>query len=184
MTTKIVSKIPWSVPVRRDDVPETGLHRDLVADEATRAAVAAVAGVKALPRLQASFDLSRQGNGLKLAGEVSATVEQTCVVTLEPMTTDVRESIDLIFVPAEAEAEPELDQIPDVIDPEAPDGPEPLVNGTADLGAVATEFLLLGIDPYPRKPDAVFDAPEGPGQDAGANPFAVLAKLKPEPPKH
>jgi len=184
MTTKIVSKIPWSVPVRRDDVPETGLHRELVADEATRRAVAAVAGVKALPRLQASFDLSRQGNGLKLAGEVSATVEQTCVVTLEPMTTDVRESIDLIFVPAEAEAEPELDQIPDVIDPEAPDGPEPLVNGTADLGAVATEFLLLGIDPYPRKPDAVFDAPEGPGQDAGANPFAVLAKLKPEPPKH
>jgi len=184
MTPKIASKIPWSVPVRRDDVPETGLHRELVADEATRRAVAAVAGVKALPRLQASFDLSRQGNGLKLAGEVSATVEQTCVVTLEPMTTDVRESIDLIFVPAEAEAEPELDQIPDVIDPEAPDGPEPLVNGTADLGAVATEFLLLGIDPYPRKPDAVFDAPEGPGQDAGANPFAVLAKLKPEPPKH
>jgi uncharacterized metal-binding protein YceD (DUF177 family) len=185
MTTKIASKIPWSVPVRRDDVPENGLHRELVADEATRAAVAAVAGVKALPRLQASFDLSRQGNGLKLAGEVSATVEQTCVVTLEPMTSDVRESIDLVFLPAEAEAEPEpeLDQIPDVIDPEATDGPEPLVNGTADLGAVATEFLLLGIDPYPRKPDAAFDAPEGPGQDAGANPFAVLAKLKPEPPK-
>ena len=45
MTTKIASKIPWSVPVRRDDVPETGLHRDLVADEATRAAVAAVAGL-------------------------------------------------------------------------------------------------------------------------------------------
>jgi uncharacterized metal-binding protein YceD (DUF177 family) len=186
MTAKIASRIPWSVPVRRDDVPETGLHRELVADEATRAAIAAVAGVKALPRLQASFDLSRQGNGLKLAGEVSATVEQTCVVTLEPMTSDVRESIDLVFVPAEAEAEPEpeLDQIPDVIDPDAPDGPEPLVNGTADLGVVATEFLLLGIDPYPRKPDAVFDAPAGPGQDAGANPFAVLAKLKPEPPKH
>jgi uncharacterized metal-binding protein YceD (DUF177 family) len=186
MTAKIASKIPWSVPVRRDDVPESGLHRELVADEATRAAVAAVAGVKALPHLQASFDLSRQGSGLTLTGEVSATVEQTCVVTLEPMTSDVRESIDLVFVPAEAEAEPEpeLDQIPDVIDPEAPDGPEPLINGTVDLGAVATEFVLLGIDPYPRKPDAVFDAPAAPGQDAGANPFAVLAKLKPEPPKH
>jgi len=183
MTPKIASKIPWSVPVRRDDVPETGLHRELVADEATRAAVAAVAGVKALPRLQASFDLSRQGNGLKLAGEVSATVEQTCVVTLEPMTSDVRESIDLVFVPAEAEPLPEPDQIPDAIDPDAPDGPELLVNGTVDLGAVATEFLLLGIDPYPRKPDAVFDAPKGPGEDPAANPFAVLAKLKPAPPK-
>src|SRR6195256_32550 len=102
MNPKIVSKIPWSVPGRRDDVPETGLHRDLVADEAARAAVPAVAGVKAWPRLQASFDLSRQGSGLKLAGEVSATVEQTCVATLEPMTSDVRESIDLVFVPAEA----------------------------------------------------------------------------------
>jgi uncharacterized metal-binding protein YceD (DUF177 family) len=183
---KTASKIPWSQPVRRDDVPEAGLHRELVADETTRAAVAAVAGAKALPRLQASFDLTRQGSGLKLQGEVLATVEQTCVVTLEPMTSDVRESIDLVFVPAEADVEPlpEPDQIPDAIDPDAPDGPELLVNGTVDLGAVATEFLLLGIDPYPRKPDAVFDAPKGPGEDPAANPFAVLAKLKPEPPKH
>ena len=48
---------------------------------------------------------------------------------------------------------------------------------------MATEFLLLGIDPYPRKADAVFDAPKGATEDPGANPFAVLAKLKPEPPK-
>src|SRR3979411_1078826 len=106
MTAKIASTIPWSVPVRRDDVPETGLHREFVADEATRRAVAAVAGVKALPRLQASFDLSRQGNSLKLAGEVSATVEQTCGVTLEPMTSAVREPIDLVFVPAGGGAAP------------------------------------------------------------------------------
>jgi hypothetical protein len=182
--SKAASKIPWSVPVRRDDVPEAGLHRDLVADEATRAAVAAVAGVRGLPRLQASFDLMRQGTGLKVAGEVLATVEQTCVVTLEPMTSEVRESIDLVFVSADATPLPEADQIPEVIEPDAPDGPEVLVNGTADLGAAATEFLLLGIDPYPRKPDAVFDAPSGSTADSGANPFAVLAKLKPEPPKH
>ena len=36
--------------------------------------------------------------------------------------------------------------------PEADDSPEPLVGGAVDLGAVATEFLVLGIDPYPRKP--------------------------------
>jgi uncharacterized protein DUF177 involved in 23S rRNA accumulation len=187
MTTKVPSKIPsripWSVPVRRDDVPETGLRRDLVGDEATRAAVAALAGVRALPRLQASFNLMRQGTGLKVTGEVLATVEQTCVVTLEPMTSEVRESIELIFVSADASPLPEADQMPDVIDPDVPDGPEPLVNGTADLGAVATEFLLLGIDPYPRKADAVFDAPNGPAEGSGAKPFAVLAKLKPEPPK-
>ena len=38
------------------------------------------------------------------------------------------------------------------------------------------EFLLLGIDPYPRKQDAVFaSAPAG---DPAARPFAALASLK------
>jgi uncharacterized metal-binding protein YceD (DUF177 family) len=188
MTAKIppgvASTVPWSVPVRRDDVPEAGLHRDLVADAATRAAVAAIAGVRALPRLQASFDLMRQGTALKVAGEVLATVEQTCVVTLEPMTSEVRESIDLVFVSAEAKPLSEADEMPDLIDPDAPDEPEVLVNGIADLGAVATEFLLLAIDPYPRKPEAVFEGLKSPTEEPAANPFAVLAKLKPEPPKH
>ena len=31
-------------------------------------------------------------------------------------------------------------------------GPEPLIGGIVDLGALATEFLILGLDPYPRKP--------------------------------
>ena len=37
----------------------------------------------------------------------------------------------------------------------ADEGPETLHGGVVDLGAVATEFLILGIDPYPRKPGAV-----------------------------
>ncbi|MGZ3360151.1 MAG: YceD family protein, partial [Xanthobacteraceae bacterium] len=56
------------------------------------------------------------------------------------------------------------------------DAPEPLVGGMIDLGAIATEFLILGLDPYPRKPDAVFEAP--PGGDEAAHPFAALAELK------
>ena len=56
------------------------------------------------------------------------------------------------------------------------DPPEPLREGAVDLGALATEFLLLGIDPYPRKPGAVFDAP--PAGDPSSHPFAALAALK------
>ena len=59
---------------------------------------------------------------------------------------------------------------------DADEPPEPLQDGVVDLGAVATEFLLLGIDPYPRKPDAVFDAP--PAGDPADKPFAALAALK------
>jgi hypothetical protein len=54
--------------------------------------------------------------------------------------------------------------------------PEPLVGGKVDLGAIATEFLILGLDPYPRKPGAVFDPP--PEDRASDSPFAALAKLK------
>src|SRR6516162_971129 len=48
---------PWHVPVRLEDVPETGLHVDLVADAQVRADLAAVAGVQNMPRLEAVIDL-------------------------------------------------------------------------------------------------------------------------------
>jgi hypothetical protein len=45
-----------------------------------------------------------------------------------------------------------------------------------DLGALATEFLILGLDPYPRKAGAVFQPPAPAQPDE--SPFAALAKLK------
>ena len=45
-----------------------------------------------------------------------------------------------------------------------------------DLGALATEFLILGIDPYPRKAGAQFAPPKL--EDAGEHPFAALESLK------
>jgi hypothetical protein len=51
-----------------------------------------------------------------------------------------------------------------------------LNNGTVDLALLTVEFLILGIDPYPRKPGATFQAPEA-GQP-GPHPFAALAALK------
>ena len=42
-------------------------------------------------------------------------------------------------------------------DEDTPDPPEPIVGGIIDLGRLATDALLLAIDPYPRKPDAVFE---------------------------
>jgi uncharacterized metal-binding protein YceD (DUF177 family) len=174
MSAKAAARAPWSVPVRRDDVPEAGLHLDLVADEATRTALAGVAGVRGLPRLAAAFDVARQGGGLKVTGEVAATVEQTCVVSLEPMTSEVREPIDIAFVPPRGNER--ADETEAELDPVAADEPEPLVDGIVDLGVAATEFLLLAIDPYPRKPGMVFEPPKV--EDSGANPFAALAALK------
>ena len=169
----------WSVPLAVSEVPETGRHIDLVADEGTRAALARLTGLADLPRLAASFDVTPHGRGgLHVVGRVSAKVGQTCVVTLEPIENDIDEAIDLVFAPASA--------LPPLAGSEVElpveDAPEPLVGGQIDLGAIATEFLILAIDPYPRKPDAVFDHEVTPS-DPEDHPFAALKALKVEPKK-
>ena len=60
------------------------------------------------------------------------------------------------------------------------DPPEPIEGGVIDLGRLATDALLLGIDPYPRKPDAVFDHETTP-PDPKDHPFAALQALKAKP---
>jgi len=163
----------WSVPVRLDEVPENGLRFDLAADAGVRSALAQAAGVEGTPRLEAAFEVTRYShNGLHVTGSVSATVRQTCVVTLEPVENEIREGVDLTFVPGKPEAAaPVREEDLAVHEP-----PERLVDGGIDLAAIAAEFLILGIDPYPRKEGAVFTAP--PSEDAADHPFAALAQLK------
>ena len=91
-------KRPWSVPVALSEVPETGRHLDLVADASGALPPSPrLAGLVALPRLEASFDVTPHGrSGLHVVGRVSATVGQTCVVTLEPIENEIDEPIDLV----------------------------------------------------------------------------------------
>jgi hypothetical protein len=166
----------WSMKVAVEEIPPTGMHFDLAAGEETRASLARAAGLRDLPRFEASFDVTRQGrDALHVTGEVSATVGQNCVVTLEPIECEVREPVDLVFAPpAEATLGGEGGEATmRFTDEEQPDA---LTAGSIDLGAIATEFLLLGVDPYPRKPGAEFEPPET--GDLGSKPFAALAALK------
>lgn len=172
------SAAPWHVPVAVEEVAESGQHFDLVAEAPVRAAVARVAGLRDLPRFEASFDVTRRGaGGLHVVGSISATVGQNCVVTLEPLANDVQETVDLIFEPAETPGEladddgQESGQQHNV----KLDAPEPLIGGVIDLGALAMEFLILGLDPYPRKPGAVFQPPQDSKPEQG--PFAAFSRL-------
>jgi hypothetical protein len=177
---------PWQVPVGAEDIAENGQHFDLVADEEARAGVARMAGLRDLSRLEAKFDVTRHGiGGLRVVGRVSAAAGQTCVVTLEPIVNEIDEEIDLVFAPQPASPGPpgEGKRRGEADDKVAKKGtaeqareePEPLIAGHIDLGALATEFLILGLDPYPRKPGAVFEPPQvAKGDDT---PFAALASL-------
>jgi hypothetical protein len=170
---------PWRVPVAVDQIPETGLHRDLEAGAAERAAIADVGGLREILSASASLDVTpERGGRFHVLGRVRARVGQTCVVTLEPIENEIDEAIDLVFAPP--------DQIPvlsDLVDDaaasdvEIPDPPEPIENGIIDLGRVVTDALFLGVDPYPRRRDAVFEPPAAP-EDPEDHPFAALKALK------
>jgi uncharacterized metal-binding protein YceD (DUF177 family) len=179
---------PWSIPVVVAQIPDTGLHRGFEASPATRAAMADVAGLREVLSAQASLDVTPKGGGrVHVTGRVQARIGQTCVVSLDPIENDIDEAIDLIFAPPEQI--PEMAALVDEAaerDSEIPDPPEPIENGMIDLGRVATDALFLAVDPYPRKPDAVFE-PLVVAEDPEDHPFAALKALqidaKPKAPK-
>ena len=171
---------PWSVPVVVAQIPDSGLHREIEAGRAAREAMADIAGLREILSASASLDLTLEKAGrVHVTGRVRARIGQTCVVSLDPIENDIDEAIDLIFAPPE-----QILELADLVDEaaesdtEIPDPPEPIVNGVIDLGRVATDALFLGIDPYPRKPDAVFE-PVIEAADPEDHPFAALKALQP-----
>ena len=173
---------PWSVPVVVAQIPDTGMHREFDANPRERNALADLGGLREVLSASASLDLTLMREGrVHIGGRVKARVGQTCVVTLDPIENEIDEAIDLIFAPPE-----QIPALADLVDDaaesdtEIPDPPEPIAAGTIDLGRLATDALFLGIDPYPRKPDAVFEPPLNP-DDPDDHPFAALKALKSDP---
>ena len=93
-------------------------------------------------------------------------------MTLEPLTNHIEADFSVDLAQA-SRVEPQPRTID--ADPEAPDGPDLIEDGGVDLAAYVVEHLALEIDPWPRKPGVVFEAPEGPAEPS---PFDVLRELK------
>lgn len=172
---------PWRAPVIVAQIPDTGLHRELEASAAARQVMAEVAGVREILSVRADFDVvPKSGGRVQVTGSVRARIGQTCVVTLDPIESEIEEEVDLMFAP-EAEARRLTDLIEEGRDdqepPDAVDPPEAIVGGIIDLGRLATDALFLAIDPYPRKEGAVFEA-EVTAPDPDDHPFAALKALQ------
>jgi uncharacterized metal-binding protein YceD (DUF177 family) len=177
---------PWRAYVAVAQIPDTGLHRDIEADDAARRAMAEVAGLREVAFARASFDLRhRSGDQVHVTGRVKAKIGQTCVVTLEPLESEIDEAVDLVFAPSR-QSLPQHDLDDDDSDDDGPieadDAPEPIVDGVIDLGRLATDVLFLAIDPYPRTEGAVFE-PQVAAADPEDHPFAALKALKADPDK-
>ncbi len=157
-----------------------GLEVAFEASDGERADLARLNGLDEVRSLRATFRLRPERGGVRAAGEVHAVVVQTCVVSLDPFEAAVREPVDVRFLPPaalEALRAARAGLPPEVLETED-DEPDPIVGGRVDLGALAAEALTLGLDPYPRKPDAAFREPAPRDPDADPSPFAALKALK------
>ena len=156
----------------------------LVADAAARARIAAAYGLLEVRKLAADAVLTPGRAGTVLVeGAVTADIVQACVVTLEPVEQSFIEPFSRSFVRERPEGKPAPKPDAEImVDPNAPDPPEPYSGPLLDLGPIVIEHFLLGIDPYPRAPGATLPADLGEGSHETDSPFAALAKLRGEHP--
>ena len=156
------------------EIPAKGQAVIREADAAERADVARALNLNVLDTLQANYVItSVMGGGWRLKGRIRAEVEQSCIVSLEPVRSLVDEPFDVVFR-AKLE-EPEGGEDKSVL--EGPDV-EPLHRDTIAAGRIIFEALSGALDPYPRKEGVDFDWKDtSPGAE-NSNPFSVLVQLK------
>ena len=175
--------IPFSYLVKVGHISANPVEVRLEADAKERTALAESWNILAVDKLRADLQINRwKKDGIRVKGRVKATIVQACIVTLEPVVSEIDEQFEQIFVPENSKLarRPANDAGEMVLDPDGPDLPEAFTGDTIDAGAVVTEFAALAIDPYPRKPGIEFAGHiEDDGQnDKKPSPFAALKDWK------
>lgn len=162
--------------VRLAELDRGTVKRRFEPDEAERKVLAKTLSVDALEALTGEVTVTSWLDGAQLDGRFDARVVQTCGVTLDPFETALSGDFSVRLLPAGSSNLPANDE-GEEITLDTPDPPEVLEGDAIDTAAYLVEHLALEIDPFPRKPGAVF---EPPAPETEISPFAVLKKLKPE----
>jgi uncharacterized metal-binding protein YceD (DUF177 family) len=151
-------------------------HLKLRPDEQELRAIARLGKLHAVNRFLADVAITPRADGtIRIHGTLDAAIEPLCVVTLEPFAQTISEEIEAVFADANVieklrrrAEEAELD-----FDP-----PDEIEDNVIDIGALAVEFLMLALDPYPKKPGVSFGDHVEPVESA--SPFAALKALRPD----
>ena len=152
-----------------------GMRVDLSASDAECADIARRLGLVSLDRLEAHAVLERDGERIHVEGRVLASLEQSCVVTGEPVSAAVDEPFAVDFLP-----EPRTKQPDEEVELGAEDCDIMFHDGASvDLGAAVVDLLALALDPYPRSAGAEASLREaGVISEEEAGPFAALGALR------
>jgi len=179
-----MSELAFSQILRFADLPNRKATQfSLVPDAQTRAAIAQELEILGVKKMSFTGRLTpKNSTDWQLEAKLGATVVQSCVVTLEPVTTRIDTTVtrqylsELNFPQTGEDASSEMEMPQD-------DTIEPL-GAVIDLGQIAIEALALALPDYPRAPGADLEqtafAAKGvePLRDSDLKPFAGLAQLR------
>ncbi len=165
----------WSHTVTLADIGRGLDPVELTADAAIRVAIARELGLERLDSLTARVRARPWLDGTEIHGSLSAEVTQICSLSGEPFEQTLTSDFTVRAVPAGSDAAPKSESMEVDIDPEGDDPPDVLSADKVDLAAYVVEHLALEVDPFPRKPGAVYEPPV---EDNLLSPFAALAKLQ------
>lgn len=177
-----------------DDLPEccispkritgSGKVLKIVATKTELLLISPLLGVDKVKSLTANIDITPWGgNGFSISADVNVSLVQTCVVTLDPLHSDINMTFVRHFVPQEnsRNVAPDIVDGEMILDPLEDDLPDVLEGNSLNLWEVILEELNLEIDPYPRTPDFMDDVKQPLETEAGDQqmhrPFESLDKL-------
>lgn len=182
----------WSVLVDAQTVTSSPQKTRISASEEERKALCQRLDLAAISSLSADITLHREkGNIIHVNGLMKALVTQPCVMTMNPVQTQIEETFegwyadqDRIVMLAKARHE----RLGRLTDSEIPildesEDPEPLVNGMIDVGELVVQHLSLAIDAFPRhrgleETEIVEVSVGGEGASLRKNPFEALKNWK------
>lgn len=178
----------WSHMMEAEAVGDKDVRLTIAPDDQARKDLIRRLGLRDLNKLQVKITLKRRDKRvIEVIGALTADVIQECVTTLEPVPDHIEETFHAWFADPQqaasfARARHERDKMK--ADQEFPmleeeEDPEPIIDGRIDLGELATQYLSLSLNPFPRSADALKKLEEqNDRQPKRENPFAALKELK------
>jgi len=187
MTDTTSEQLPtpeFSRPLNIESVKIGKSEQNLEATPEECAKLAERLDLLAVDRLSAKLRLTRKGQGdsirVSVTGHLAAKVTQACVISLDPVSSEIETDVDAVF-DSDADSDDGGLRLDYDLDLENEDITEPIIDGAIDLGELCAQILATAIDPFPRKEGVDSSEMTLESADSEENPFSVLKKLKSEP---
>jgi uncharacterized metal-binding protein YceD (DUF177 family) len=180
----------WSHRVEVATLPDGETRKHIEASEQECRDLARRLKITSVEDLKADLVIhhKRGGRSVYVSGSVHGKVTQPCTVTLADTLQVIDETFEAWYADSDAAislARVRQDKMSRHAEAEVPileekDDPEPIVEGKIDLGELASQYLALAIDLFPRaegvpEPEALTIEVKAPSTQ---NPFAALKKWK------